>query len=392
MKIHRPFRALIALGVVAATSFLGVQSASAVSGSITGFTQPVTLTFVGGGTAGAALITLTTADADVLLTYCIDLNTHTGVGVSYDEGTWTAANVPDIDNVRTILQASYPVRTVAQLQQASGIAGLTTQDAIAGTQGAIWHFTDLINLDRSVASQTVTSNVGMLYDYLLGVAANPAVEPAPALSITPATATATVGALVGPFTLHVTPTTATATVTNDAGVGFTDGGGNPLVPTSDGQQFWITPTTVNSFNVNATAELAVPTGRVFLHTTTPANPELHQKLVLAKSDAVTTTASASFTTTAVPPTTTTTTPTIALPVVPSTTIPAEVTTTTSAVLAVLPPVPSTTTAVTALPPTIPANVQLPATGSSSSRPGLILATTMLVLGIGATKVARRARV
>ena len=384
MKSTKTFRALVALGVVAATTFFGVQSASAVSGSITSFTQPVTLTFVGGGTAGAALITLTTADADVLLTYCIDLNTHTGVGVTYDEGTWTAANVPDIDNVRTILQSSYPVRTLAQLQQASGIAGLTVPEAIAGTQGAIWHFTDLINLDRTVASQNATSNIGKLYDYLLGVAANPAVEPAPALSITPATATGTVGTMVGPFTLHVTPTTAVATLTNDAGVGFTDGSGNPIVPTSDGQQFWITPTTVNSFHINATADVAVPTGRVFLHTTTPNNPQPNQKLVLAKSDAVTTTATASFTATAVPETTTTTT---------TTTIAPADTTTTSVVFAVLPPVPSTTTTIAAVSPVVPrANDTLPATGSRSSRPGVILATMTLLLGIGATTVARRRRI
>ena len=168
MNVQRAFRATIALAVVAAISFVGVQSAAAVSGSITSYTTPVSLTFEGGTTVGAALITLTTADADALLTYCIDLNTHTNTGVTYDEGTWTQANVPDIAKVTAILQVSFPVRTVAQLGQSSGIATLTEQEAIAGTQAAIWHFTDLVNLDRTVtrrtqartsASSTTTSSV-----------------------------------------------------------------------------------------------------------------------------------------------------------------------------------------------------------------------------------------
>ncbi|HEX2782994.1 MAG TPA: thioester domain-containing protein [Ilumatobacteraceae bacterium] len=102
-------------------------------------------------------MTLNTAGGDVLLTYCIDLNTHTNVGVTYDEGSWTQANVPDIAKVTAVLQASYPVRTLAEVRQASGIATLTEQDAIAGTQATIWHFTDLINLDRNVPTQDATS-------------------------------------------------------------------------------------------------------------------------------------------------------------------------------------------------------------------------------------------
>ncbi len=408
MNIQRTLRATIALVVVAGVSFIGVQSASAVSGSITSYTNPVNLTFEGGATAGAALITLTTADADVLLTYCIDLNTHTSTGVTYDEGSWTQANVPDVAEVTAILQASYPVRTVAQLRLASGIAGLTQQEAIAGTQGAIWHFTDLINLDRTVAEQNSTSNIGKLYDYLLGVAANPVAEPVPALSITPAATTGTVATMVGPFTLHVTPTTATATVTNDAGVGFTDGAGNAVTPTTDGAQFWITPTTEGSFHVNATAEVAVPTGRVFLHAATQTDPDAHQKLVLARSDAVTTTASAAFESTPVP-TTTTETPTTTTEA-PTTTTEAPATTTTAVaatepttttsepIVAALPPVP-TPPIVDALPPipeprtvnVVPVDTALPATGSSTTVPGLIVAGGILLLGIALTAATRRQR-
>ena len=403
MNIQRTLRAAIALVVVAGVSFIGVQSASAVSGSITSYTNPVNLTFEGGATAGAALITLTTADADVLLTYCIDLNTHTSTGVTYDEGSWTQANVPDVAKVTAILQASYPVRTVAQLRLSSGIAGLSQQEAIAGTQGAIWHFTDLINLDRTVAEQNPTSNIGKLYDYLLGVAANPVAEPVPALSITPATTTGTVATMVGPFTLHVTPTTAIATVTNDAGVGFTDGAGNAVTPTTDGAQFWITPTTEGSFHVNATAEVAVPTGRVFLHAATQADPDAHQKLVLAKSDAVTTTASAAFESTPVPttttetptttteaPTTTTEVPTTEATTTTTAVATTEATTTTTAtpIVEALPPVP-TPPIVDALPPipeprtvsVVPVDTPLPVTGSSTTVPGLIVAGGILLLGI-----------
>jgi TQXA domain-containing protein len=396
MNTKRAFRVALALIVTAGISFVGVQSAAAVSGSITSYTTPVNLTFEGGATVGAALITLRTAEADELLTYCIDLNTHTNTGVTYDEGSWTQANVPDVDKVTAILQASYPVRSLVQLQQSSGIDTLTVEEAIAGTQATIWHFTDLVNLDRTIAAQNAESNIGKLYDYLLGIAANPVTEPIPALSITSSNSSATVATMVGPFTLQVSPASATVVVTNDAGVGFTDVSGNPVVPSANGDQFWITPTAGGSFTINATTEVAVPTGRVFLHATTAADPDAHQKLVLAKSDAVTTTATASFESTPVPTTTTeaaTTTTEVATTtteaattttsvVAESTTI--EPTTTQAAIVAALPPVPVQPSAAV-----VPANAPLPATGSSSTLPGLLVAAGILFIGIVLTAATRR---
>ncbi|MEP7113407.1 MAG: thioester domain-containing protein [Ilumatobacteraceae bacterium] len=382
-------------------TFTGVRSASAaVSGSITSYTSAVNLTFEGGKTVGASLITLKTLDGDDLLTYCIDLNTHTGTGVTYDEGTWSQADVPDVAKVTAILQASYPVRTLVQLREATGIASLSEQEAIAGTQAAIWHFTDLVNLDRSASDQGTASNIGKLYDYLLDVAINPVAEPVPSLSISPTTFSGTVGTVVGPFTLHVIPASATVTVTADAGVALVDANGAAIVPTADGQVFWVTQSAEGTFQINATAEVAVPTGRVFLHTPTDADPESHQKLVLAKSTAVTTVATASFestpvaTTTTIAATTTTTTQaatttTTEVPTtttqaatttteVPTTTV--ETTTTAASVLA-LPPV--------VTPPTSAGVVALPATGSSSTLPGLLLAAGVLLLGIAVTAMTRR---
>jgi TQXA domain-containing protein len=395
--------------VVAAISFVGVGSASAVSGSITSVSPQVSLTFTDGRTVGAALITLTTTTADSLQTYCIDLNTHTNVGVTYDEGTWSEANVPDVAKVTAILQASYPVRSLVDLQASSGIATLTQDEAIAGTQAAIWHFTDLVNLDRTIANQNADSNIGKLYDYLLNVAATPVAEPVPALSITPASTTGTVGARVGPFTLDVTPASAVVTVTNDAGVGFTDSAGNAFVPSADGAQFWITPTSTGNFTISATAEVAVPTGRVFLHTATENDPAAHQKLVVAKSEPVTTTATATFeatpestttteapTTTTEAPTTTTEAPTASTEAPTTTTavdaaVPttAEATTTTSApiVVAALPPVPAQPVS-----NVVPANTPLPVTGSSSTMPGLLVAAGLLLMGIVITAATRRQRI
>jgi TQXA domain-containing protein len=411
MRAHRALRVTTALAIAAAMSFIGVQSVSAeVSGTIRGYTAPVNLTFEGGNTVGASLITLTTLDGDELLTYCIDLNTHTGNGVTYDEGSWTEASVPDVAKVTAILQASYPVRTVDQLSTATGLT-LTENEAIAGTQAAIWHFTDLVNLSRTVQGQGTNSNIGKLYDYLLDVANSPVAEPAPSLEISPATTSGTVGTLAGPFTLHVSPASATVTVTADPGVAFVDDTGNPIVPTANGQTFWVTQSTAGTFQIRATAEVAVPTGRVFLHTATQADPDSHQKLVLAKSGAVTTNATASFeatpvpTTTTVAETTTTTTEaaTTTTTVAPTTT--QEVTTTTTEVptteastTTVVPTTVETTTTappiVLALvpvstPPTSGGIVELPATGSSSTLPGLVLAAGTVLLGMAITAMTRR---
>ncbi|HEX2782993.1 MAG TPA: hypothetical protein VHN36_05370 [Ilumatobacteraceae bacterium] len=200
-------------------------------------------------------------------------------------------------------------------------------------------------------------------------------------------------------------------MSNDAGIGFTDGSGNAIVPTTDGQLFWITPTAEGSFHINATAQLAVPTGRVFLHSTTPDDPNTYQKLVLAKSTAATTTATASFDSTPVPPTTTqaptttnetpTTTTTqvsastteiltTATPTTSGATNSQAPTTTDAAVVQALPPVPSNASSLDVS--TRSGQVSLPVTGSSSTLPGLFLAAGTLLLGIAITAMTRRRRI
>lgn len=44
-----------------------------------------------------------------ILTYCIDLATETEIGVHYELGDWTSANVPNLDYVTYILSHYYPV-------------------------------------------------------------------------------------------------------------------------------------------------------------------------------------------------------------------------------------------------------------------------------------------
>jgi TQXA domain-containing protein len=331
---------------------------------------------------------LDTTGGDQLFTYCIDEATFTTTGVTYDEGTWTQANVPDIDNVTAILQNSYPVRSVAQIQAATGIT-VTEHQAIAVTQSAIWNFTDNLHLNRNIASQNAGSPMGRLYDYLLGVAASPVVEPPPALNITPANLNGTAGTRVGPFTINVTPASATVTVTNNAGAAFTDGAGNPIVPNANGQQFWVTPPAAGNIGISATTEVAVPTGRVFLHPTTPQFPAARQKLILASSTEVTTNATASVVAAAAPTTTTTTAAPTTTAAGPTTTVAgASVdtpTTTGAPIVAALPPVPA------AAPPVNPATgvVTLPATGSSSQLPSLLIAAGTLALGIAITAMTRR---
>ena len=39
-----------------------------------------------------------------ILTYCIDLATETEIGVHYELGDWTSANVPNLDYVTYILK------------------------------------------------------------------------------------------------------------------------------------------------------------------------------------------------------------------------------------------------------------------------------------------------
>ncbi|HEX2419524.1 MAG TPA: thioester domain-containing protein, partial [Micromonosporaceae bacterium] len=80
---------------------------------------------------------------EILLTYCIDINTRV-LKVAYAEKGWGETSLGDnAKHVNWILHHSVPYLSAAELAAAADLPGTpSTQDAVAGTQAAIWHFSD----------------------------------------------------------------------------------------------------------------------------------------------------------------------------------------------------------------------------------------------------------
>jgi TQXA domain-containing protein/LPXTG-motif cell wall-anchored protein len=134
---------------------------------------------------------------ETLLTYCIDINTSVRK-VAYAEKGWGETSLGgNAKYVNWVLHHSVPYLSVADLASAAGLAGTpSVPDAVAGTQAAIWHYSD--GYDLRVGHNKAT--VEAIYSYLTGEA-NVGMddEPAPTLSLSPENASGEPGDLLGPI-------------------------------------------------------------------------------------------------------------------------------------------------------------------------------------------------
>ncbi|HQZ35095.1 MAG TPA: hypothetical protein PK020_11760 [Ilumatobacteraceae bacterium] len=154
----------------------------------------------------------------------------------------------------------------------------------------------------------------------------------------------------------------------------------------NGDTFFVKVLTPGSVTVTATASTTVLSGRVFLRT---GDGEQKQKLITASNTTTQATATATVsatnaTTTTSTTTTTTVAPTTTTTIVPTTTteIGSEGPTTTVA---------PTTTMVEVAGPTLPPDIQLPATGQPSGRTQstLLLGTGLALMGFALILATRR---
>jgi LPXTG-motif cell wall-anchored protein len=162
----------------------------------------------------------------------------------------------------------------------------------AATQGAIWNLTDGLKVGPDGTAPHYAT-VYKVYEYLTKPGSEK--EPGPTLSITPATATAHVGAKLGPYTVKSSgPVTLKVT-----GGTIVDETGTPVAgPVANGRQFWVAGDNAVKVTVDATAEGAVPIGRVF---TFGSKPDKFQKIILAGKAKTTVTAQATGSFVAKPP-------------------------------------------------------------------------------------------
>ncbi|WP_343243147.1 Cys-Gln thioester bond-forming surface protein [Streptomyces sp. SID12501] len=214
----------------------------------------------------AGLFEMSVDNGGMLQTYCVDLHNPTQKDAKYQETSWSGTSLggnKDAGRIRWILQNSYPqVNDLAALAARAGAAGLTEQDAAAGTQVAIWRYSDGADVDA------VDPRAEKLADYLEQSAQNLA-EPDASLTLDPPAVSGHPGELLGPVTVHTDADSVTVIPPADAatsGVRVVDQDGEAVTSAVDGGQvFFEVPedTLDGSAALSVQASTSVPVGRAF---------------------------------------------------------------------------------------------------------------------------------
>ncbi|GAB2844682.1 TQXA domain-containing protein [Streptomyces deserti] len=241
----------------------------------------------------AGLFEMSVEGGGTLQTYCVDIHNPTQKDARYHETAWSGTSLganKDAGRIRWILQNSYPqVNDLAALAKKAGVRGaLTEQDAAAGTQVAIWRYSDDADVDA------VDPQAEQLADHLEKNARD-LPEPRASLTLDPAAVSGRPGERLGPVTVRTNARGVTLSPPADAatsGVRIVDGNGKAVTAAGDGSQVFFevpedAPTGTAELTVQAST--TVPVGRAF------ASEGRSQTQILAGSSASTVSATASAT-------------------------------------------------------------------------------------------------
>ncbi|MEV6803334.1 Cys-Gln thioester bond-forming surface protein [Streptomyces sp. NPDC017405] len=214
----------------------------------------------------AGLFEMSVDGGGTLQTYCVDLHSPTQRDAIYQETPWSSTSLgtnKHAGRIRWILEHSYPqVNDLAALARQAGTSGLTEQDAAAGTQVAIWRYSDGADVDA------VDPQAEKLADYL-EKSARSAGEPQASLTLDPPAVSGRPGARLGPVTVHTNASAVTVSPPADAaasGVRIVDKNGKVITSAKDGSRLFFD---VPEDAADGTAELTVlasttvPVGRAF---------------------------------------------------------------------------------------------------------------------------------
>ncbi|MFE4817587.1 Cys-Gln thioester bond-forming surface protein [Streptomyces sp. NPDC056704] len=214
----------------------------------------------------AGLFEMSVDGGGMLQTYCIDLHNPTQRDAQYQETSWSGTSLngnKDAGKIRWILQHSYPqVNDLAALADMAGAYGLTEQDAAAGTQVAIWRYSDGADVDA------LDPRAEKLADYLQKNARNVA-EPKASLTLDPPAVSGHAGELLGPITVHTDADSVTVTPPADAaasGVKVVGKDGKAITSAADGSRLYFDvpkDATDGSAALTVQASTTVPVGRAF---------------------------------------------------------------------------------------------------------------------------------
>jgi TQXA domain-containing protein len=242
----------------------------------------------------AGLFEMSVDGGGTLQTYCVDLRTPTQRDARYHETPWSGTSLAANRNagrIRWILQHSYPqVNDLAALAEQAGISGgLTEQDAAAGTQVAIWRYSD------DAAVDAVDPQAERLADYLHQHARD-LPEPKASLTLDPPAVSGRPGERLGPVTVHTDAGSATVSPPADAamsGVRIVGADGKPVTSAKNGSKlFFDVPEDAadGAADLTVQASTTVPVGRAF----TSEGRSQTQILAGSSESTVSATASASW--------------------------------------------------------------------------------------------------
>lgn len=239
--------------------------ATATLGGLKTFDQAVIHGDGGDQRVGAGLFEMSVDNGGTLQTYCIDIHNPTQQQAKYQEVPWSASslhNNTDAGKIRWILQNSYPqVNDLAALASKAGAGNLSEGTAAAGTQVAIWRFSDHVKVDA------VDPAAEKLADYL-EKSAQSVEEPNASLTLDPPAVSGKSGSKLGPVTVHTNADSVTISPAANvpAGVKVVGKDGKPVTSASDGTQlFFDVPKGAADGSTSLTAQAAtkVPVGRAF---------------------------------------------------------------------------------------------------------------------------------
>ncbi|MFJ5266202.1 Cys-Gln thioester bond-forming surface protein [Streptomyces sp. NPDC088387] len=289
---------LVAVGVLAAAGQAvadgttpGQGGAIATIGGLKTYGDAVIHGEEGDQQVSAGLFGMSVDGGGMLQTYCVDLYNPTQKDAKYRETPWSGTSLganKDAGRIRWILENSYPqVNDLAELARKAGIgAEFTEQDAAAGTQVAIWRYSDAADVDA------VDPQAEKLADYLYKNAGS-AAEPSASLTLDPPAVSGRQGELLGPVTVRTDADSVAVAPPADAattGVRIVDEDGEDVNTAKNGTELFFK---VPSGAADGTAELTVhasttvPVGRAF------ASEGRSQTQILAGSSESTVTATAS---------------------------------------------------------------------------------------------------
>ncbi|WP_199440780.1 thioester domain-containing protein [Umezawaea beigongshangensis] len=237
------------------------------------------------GVTYTGLIGLGIEGADTVAhTYCVELPEPVKGDAGMVEVPWDAHPRPESgfhqnrDKVNWILAHSYPSIEVDALRAAVKIDDLTVREAIAGTQAAIWHFSDNDELDLANPLRggetdeddkpvdQDPADVVALYQYLTSDANTGLGETKPSLDVAPLLQKGKAGDKIGPFTITTTAGEIAVEGEMPVGVLLTDAEGKPFTPAEDGR-FTVADASAKTVDVYVTvpADAAAGSAKFSVH-------------------------------------------------------------------------------------------------------------------------------